>query len=139
MDEINQLSTFSSKKEYKANETIFKHGQVSTHFYMLMEGLVYLQLPANPPEFNITISKVETGELFGISPLLNSEHYTSTARCHNDTSILSVEAKPFLDLLRLNGQAGLDIINQVANIYFTRYLNLINRLQEMVNQITLTN
>jgi CRP-like cAMP-binding protein len=139
VDEINQLSTFSSKKEYKANETIFKYDQLSTHFYMLMEGLVYLQLPANPPEFNLTISKVETGELFGISPLLKSDRYTSTARCHKDTSVLSVEAKPFRDLLLLNSQAGLDIINKVANIYFSRYLNLVKRLQDTVNQITLTN
>ena len=137
VDEMNQLSTFSSMKEYRKDETIFKHNQVSTHFYMLMEGLVYLQLPANPPEISFTISKVETGELFGISPLLKSERYTSSAKCYKDTKVLSVEAKPFRELLHLNGQAGLDIINQVANIYFKRYLELMRRLQDMVSQIAL--
>ena len=137
VDEINQLSTFSSMKEYRANETIFTHNQVSTHFYMLMEGLVYLQLPVKQPEFSFTISKVETGELFGISPLLKSERYTSTAKCSKNTKVLSVEAKPFGDLLSLNGRAGLDILNQVANIYFSRYLDLIRRFQDVVSQITL--
>ena len=70
VDEINQLSTFSAVKEFKADETIFEYNQASSHFYMLMEGLVYLQLPVNPQDFRFAISKVEKGELFGISSLL---------------------------------------------------------------------
>jgi len=137
VDEINQLSTFSSVKEFKANEIIFEYNQASTHFYMMMEGLVYLQLPVNPRDFRFAISKVEKGELFGISSLLKSLRYTSTAQCYEDTKVLSIEAKPFRRLLQLNCPAGLNIINQVAHIYFTRYLDLVRRLQDVVGQITL--
>jgi signal-transduction protein with cAMP-binding, CBS, and nucleotidyltransferase domain len=137
VDEMNQLSTFSSVKEFKADEIIFECNQVSSHFYMLMEGLVYLQLPVNPQDFRFAISKVEKGELFGISSLLKSRHYTSTAQCHENAKVLSIEAKPFRELLQLNCQVGLDIINQVAQIYFTRYLDVIKRLQDVVSQITL--
>ena len=136
-DEINQLSTFSSTKEFRADETIFKYNQVSSHFYMLMEGLVYLELPASSSEFSFAISKVEKGELFGISPLLKSPCYTSTAKCYRDTKVLSIEAKPFRELLQLNCQVGLNIINHVAHIYFTRYLDVIKKLQDVVNHITL--
>jgi signal-transduction protein with cAMP-binding, CBS, and nucleotidyltransferase domain len=136
VDEINQLSTFSSVKEFKSDEIIFKYNQKSSHFYMLMEGLVYLKLPVDPQEFRFTISKVEEGELFGISSLLKSLRYTSTAQCYEDTKALSIEAKPFRELLQLNCTAGLDIINQVAHIYFTRYLDVVKRLQDVVNQIT---
>jgi signal-transduction protein with cAMP-binding, CBS, and nucleotidyltransferase domain len=137
VDEINQLSTFSSVKEFKADEIIFGYNQASSHFYMLMEGLVYLQLPVNPQDFKFAISKIEKGELFGISSLLKSKHYTSTAQCYEDTKVLSIEAKPFRELLQLNCPTGLDIINQVAHIYFTRYLDVIKRLQDVVSQITL--
>ena len=137
VDEMNQLSSFSFVKEFKANDTIFEYNQPSSHFYMLMEGLVYLQLPANPPEFNFTISKVKKGELFGISPLLKSQRYTSTAQCYKDTKVLSVEAKPFNEMLQVNCRAGMNIINRVAHIYFTRYVDVIKRLQDMVNQVTL--
>ena len=137
VDEMNQLSTFSSVKEFRANQTIFEYNQPSSHFYMLMEGLVYLQLPVKPQDLRFAISKVEKGELFGISSLLKSLHYTSTAQCYENTKVLSIEAKPFRNLLQLNCPAGLDIINKVANIYFTRYLDLIKRLQDMVSQFTL--
>ena len=137
VDEINKLSKFSSVKEFHDREVIFKYNHRSSHFYMLMEGLVYLQLPANPPEFNFSIAKVEKGELFGISPLIDSPRYTSSAQCFTDTRVLSIEAKPFRELLRQNSHAGLDIINQVAHIYFNRYLDILKRLQDVVGQLTI--
>lgn len=137
VEEVNKISTFSSVKEYRAGETIFEYNQVSSHLYMLMEGSVYLQLPANPPEFSFAISKIEKGELFGLSPLLDSPRYTSTARCSEPTKVLSIEAKPFRELLEMNCPAGLDIINRVARIYFTRYLDVLQRLQDVVSQISL--
>ena len=45
VDEMNELSSFSSVKDFNADETIFEYNSPSSHFYMLMEGLVYLQLP----------------------------------------------------------------------------------------------
>jgi signal-transduction protein with cAMP-binding, CBS, and nucleotidyltransferase domain len=137
VDEVNRLSTFSSVKEFQKGEAIFEYNRRSSHFYMLMEGTVYLQLPANPPEFSFAVSKIEKGELFGLSPLLDSPKYTSSAYCYSDVKALSVEAKPFRDLLRLNCPAGLDIINRVAQIYFTRYLDILKRLQDVVSQISM--
>jgi signal-transduction protein with cAMP-binding, CBS, and nucleotidyltransferase domain len=137
VDEMNQLSNFSSVKEFKADESIFAYNSPSSHFYMLMEGSVYLKLPVNPQGLRFAISKVEKGELFGISSLLKSERYTSTAECHEDTKALSIEAQPFRELLQLNCPTGMEIITQVAHIYFTRYLDVIKKLQDVVNQITL--
>jgi signal-transduction protein with cAMP-binding, CBS, and nucleotidyltransferase domain len=137
VDEINALSTFSSVKEFKNREVIFKYKQASSHFYILMEGVVYLQLPAEQAEFNMPVSKVEKGELFGLSPLLKSPRYTLTAQCFKATKALSVEAKPFREMLRSNSHAGMDILNRVAHIYFTRYLDLIKRLHSVVGQVTL--
>ena len=132
VDEIHDLSAFSSVKEFRELDVIFENNQEASHFYILMDGSVYLQLPGNLPEFSIPISKVEKGELFGISPLLRSPRYTSTAQCYKDTRVLAVEAKPFLELLHQNRLAGVDIITRIANIYFTRYLDLIKRFQNVV-------
>ena len=137
VDEMNDLSTFSSRWEFKDREIIFDYNQTALHIYLLMEGEVYLQLPVNPPEFSLPISKVEKGELFGISPMLKSPRYTLTAQCFKDTKVLAIEAAPFHELLRLNCPAGLDIINRVAHIYFTRYIDLLKRFQNVVGQATL--
>ena len=67
VDEIDALSTFSSVKEFSARDTIFENDLAAFHVYILMDGLVYLQLPAKLPEFTIPISIVEKGEMFGIA------------------------------------------------------------------------
>ncbi|TKJ40114.1 hypothetical protein CEE37_10285 [candidate division LCP-89 bacterium B3_LCP] len=132
VDEVYLTSTFSSVKEFEADEIIFDYNQASSHFYVLLEGGVYLQLPGKTSEFSFAVLKVEQGELFGLSPLLDSPRYTATAKCYKPTKVLSIEAKPFRDLLRENCPAGLDIINRVARIYFNRYINILSRLQEAV-------
>lgn len=137
VNEVHRLSAFASEKEYQAGETIFDYNQPCSHFFMLKEGAVYLLLPANPPEFSFAISKVEKGELFGLSPLLNTPRYTSTAKCYQPTKVLSIEAKPFRELLQANSTAGLDIINRVALIYYSRYLNVLKKLQDVVSQVSL--
>jgi len=137
IDEVNKISTFSSTKDFKAGETIFELNKPGSHCYVLMQGKVFLQLPANPPEFSFAIARIDKGELFGLSPLLDSPRYTSTAHCYSDTKVLSIEAKPFRELLRKNHVAGFGIISQVARIYFDRYIDVLKRLQDVVGQITL--
>jgi len=137
VEEANQLSGFSSVKKYEANETVFKYNGLGLHVYMLMEGSVYLRLPASPPDFSFVISKIEKGELFGLSPLLGSERYTAAAECSKASEVLSIEAKPFRELLQKNCPVGFQIMSQVADIYFTRYISVLKNLQGVVNQIPL--
>ncbi|MFH1723749.1 MAG: cyclic nucleotide-binding domain-containing protein [Elusimicrobiota bacterium] len=137
VDEVGRISAFSVAKEFKKGEMIFACDHPGTHFFMLMDGLVYLQLPANPPEFSFAISRIQEGELFGLSPLLDSPQYTCMARCSVDTKVLSIEAGPFRELLRENAQTGFAIMNRVARIYFNRYIEILKKLDDVVGQISL--
>jgi signal-transduction protein with cAMP-binding, CBS, and nucleotidyltransferase domain len=74
VEEVARISAFSSVKEFNSNDIIFIHGRPGTHVYMLMEGMVRLQLPSDAQEFNFNITKIGKGELFGISSLLNSRN-----------------------------------------------------------------
>ncbi|MFC1679140.1 Crp/Fnr family transcriptional regulator [Elusimicrobiota bacterium] len=137
VEEISRISAFSSVKEFRKGEMIFACDQPGTHFYMLMDGAVYLQLPADPSEFSFAISKIQRGELFGLSPLLDSPRYTSTGRCGVDAKVLSIEAKPFRELLMANCATGFAIMTQVARIYFNRYIDLLKKLEDVVTGISL--
>ena len=137
VDQAHELSDFSSVKKYQADETVFKLDATADHMYMLMEGAVDLLLPAESGNFSLVISKIEKGEIFGLSPLLDSPRYTATALCHEATELLSIEAKPFRELLMNNHPVGFNIMNQVAHIYFHRYINVLKSLQGVVGQISL--
>ncbi|MCP4686305.1 MAG: cyclic nucleotide-binding domain-containing protein, partial [bacterium] len=98
LEQAHALSGFSSLKQLEAEETVFTYNGAAGHVFMLMKGAVELRLPARQDDFSMVISKVETGELFGLSPLLDSPRYTSTAQCREVTEVLSIEAKPLREL-----------------------------------------
>ena len=137
VDQAHELSSFSSVKRFEANETVFWYNDAAGHIYMLMEGAVDLRLPADDQDFSLVISKIEKGELFGLSPLLDSPRYTATAQCGAATELLSIEAKPFRELLKRNCPVGFEIMNQVAHIYFNRYIEVLRKLHGVVGQVSL--
>jgi signal-transduction protein with cAMP-binding, CBS, and nucleotidyltransferase domain len=132
-----EIKDFSSTKKFTADETIFVHNSPASHLYMLMKGSVNLQLPSKNKDYSLVISKIEIGELFGLSPLLDSTRYTATAKCCEESEILVIEAKPFKDLLKRDSIIGLNIMNHVAKIYFGRYINVLRNLQEVAGQISM--
>jgi signal-transduction protein with cAMP-binding, CBS, and nucleotidyltransferase domain len=137
VDEINQLDSISHVKEYDESDTIFEYNEVCSHVYMLMEGIVYLMLPAEPTDYSFAIAEIKNNEIFGLSPLLDSPRYTAEAKCHTKCKVLAIEAEPFKNLLMNNNHVGLNVSNQVARIYYRRYLNTLRKLQDIVSQVSI--
>jgi len=137
IEEVNQISGFSEKKRYRKHELVFEYGEKASHLFVLLQGSVFLHLPAKPEEFRIIISKVAAGDLFGLSSLLGSEHYILEAQCAELADILVIDAEKFRNLLETDSAAGFIIMNEVASTYFNRYVEVLNRFQEIVTQIPL--
>ncbi len=137
MDEINHLVETASVKSYKATETIFKFEQTGAHLFLLVEGSVSLRLPSPVGEPTLVISKVGKGEVFGLSPLLGSTQYTAEGYCESDAEVVAMEARPFNSFLLQNSRTGVLFMSEVANIYFTRYIEVLKNLQGIVHQIPL--
>lgn len=133
--ELDLVSSFSSVKNFDVDQTIFELDQRCSHVFQVLEGELYLQLPGQLPEFNIVVSKVEKGELFGLSPLIGSERYTATARCITRCSVLAIEADPMHRMLQENSLVGYHIMSRVAGIYFRRYVDVVKNLQSVLGQI----
>ena len=137
IEEVNQISGFSEKKRYRKHELVFEYGEKASHLFVLLQGSVFLHLPAKPEEFRIIISKVAAGDLFGLSSLLGSEHYILEAQCAELADILVIDAKKFRNLLETDSAAGFIIMNEVASTYFNRYIEVLTRFQGIVTQIPL--
>ena len=51
--------------------------------------------------------------------------------------VLAIEAKPFRELLINNQHVGVEVMKQVAQIYFSRYIDLLKNIQGVINQVSL--
>jgi CRP/FNR family cyclic AMP-dependent transcriptional regulator len=134
--DVHKISDLSAVKEFDRNDIIFKNEQPGSHIYVLLDGLVSLALPSAPQELGLNIARVEKGEIFGLSPLLNSPRYTATAMCLARSKVLMVEAKSFRKILEKDHVVGMDVMSRVARIYFDRYINLLQRMQQVLGQLS---
>jgi len=134
---VDAISGFSERRGFDRGDTIFTRGQKADRVYILLDGVVYLRLPATPEEFRIVVAKLVKDDLFGLSPLLGSGQYTVEAQCAEDAEVLAIDAARFRKLLEQNTSSGMYIMSEVAKVYFERYVELLKRLQNIVLQIPL--
>jgi CRP-like cAMP-binding protein len=135
MEEVDRINKFSERKKFDKNDTVFLHEADAAQTYILLKGRVLLRLPGKPDEFRMVIASIEEGELFGLSPLLGSAKYTAEALCAEPSEVLAIDAQELRGLLQADCLAGFYIMNEVAQAYFTRYIELLGRLQGIITQI----
>ena len=133
--ELAKLSRFATVRSYGKDETVFTHDSAGTHIYMLVEGRIRLWMPASSGEFSLVIGHIQRGEMFGLSPLIGSRRYTTTARCAVPSEILAVEASSLQSLLEENRETGFHFMKSVSEAYFARYIESLKRFQSILDHI----
>jgi CRP-like cAMP-binding protein len=135
MEDVEKISVFSSVKSYAKGDTVHQRGEPASHTYILVEGRVNLLVPGWTDEPSLVVARVGKGELFGIAPLLGAESYTSTAQCKSDCEVLTIEAQPLKEVLGRNAAVGLHLMGKVAQAYFERYTENLDRLQRILKEV----
>lgn len=84
-----------NRVKYNINQSIFKAGDSPDKMYLLVKGKVGIFLPKNDtknPNFII-----EENELFGEMGVIENELRMATARCIEESEIISITKKEFDD------------------------------------------
>ena len=133
--ELEKVGRFAYIRSYGKDETVFTHDSTGSHIYVLVEGRIRLWMPASSGEFSLVIGHIQRGELFGLSPLIGSKRYTTTARCAVPGEILAIEAAPLQTLLEENAELGFHFLRGVSEAYFARYIESLKRFQSILDHI----
>ncbi len=136
-EEIEEISAFSGPKRYEAEEAVFERGRTGGHFFIVLDGCVNLMLPAKGNEHSMVIAHLEKDEIFGLSPLLGGGKYTTLALCTEPTTVLAIEVAPFRAIIEENSRVGLNIMNEIARAYFTRYVDTLEHFRTVMAELTL--
>jgi CRP-like cAMP-binding protein len=134
-EEVDDVSRFSGLKEFERGENVFQSGKAGSHFFVLLEGCVTLRLPADAHEASLVVGRMESGDIFGLAPLLGKGRHTTTAQCVEPSKVLAIEADSLRTLLEHNAPVGLQVMGVAAQAYFSRYVETLTRLQKVVNEI----
>ena len=124
-EHLAEVAQIASRRSHEKGDTIFELGAPSSHIYLLLEGMVLLRLPGASGDHATIISTIDEGSLFGISALVGSVRYTSTATCEGKSELLAIRAEPFAELIRTGKLPGYTIMDHVARMYFRRYVEVL--------------
>ena len=81
------------KTNFNQNQSVFKVGELPDRMYLLVKGSVGIFLPTNEtkkPNFII-----QENELFGEMGVIENEHRMATARCLEESEIISITKDEF--------------------------------------------
>jgi CRP/FNR family cyclic AMP-dependent transcriptional regulator len=86
--QLEPLRKDAVRQLYKAGETIFNHGDLPEHLYIVEDGTIDIVLPAKGEE--IILATLEAGSFFGELSVFDSQPRTATARATADGSLICI-------------------------------------------------
>ena len=133
-DEIRRLSAVSGVMTLKDGDRIYSEGIPASHLFILIKGRVELKRPTKGGP-SLLIDDLMAENIFGVSSLLGAERYLLNAECVEDSVVLKIEGKVLRQIFDQNPVVGYAMQRRVSQIFFKRYLNVMERLQATVQTI----
>jgi CRP-like cAMP-binding protein len=130
-DQVNAISEVAKVVRFRAGDTVYSQGERADHIYVVLEGEVLLRLPGKGG-VSIPIDQVVAGVMFGACKCFETETYSTTAQCTQDSRIMKFEALVFDRLLEDDMRMGYAMQRRMAGVYFKRYLETMRKLQSIV-------
>lgn len=121
---LQKIARISEEISLKEGETVFREGQVADKMDFLLKGSIALRVNIMSKPDSVTVSYVaKSNECFGWSGIVPPYHYTATAYCDEETRILSVRGKEFMEIISENPADGFKIMQRIAEIVSDRLRN----------------
>lgn len=121
---LKEIAAISQEVAVKKDEFIFREGEKADKLHFLMQGSVALRVKLTSRPESITVSYVSSPyQSFGWSGVVAPHHYTSSAECDEDSTLLIIPAQPFIEILERNPEYGFKVMKRIAEIIADRLRN----------------
>jgi len=133
-EQVHAISEASERVSYKAGDIVYQKGAKADYFYTILDGEVTLRLPGRGG-VNIVIDQLRKGAMFGSCVCFRRDKYALTALCTEDSELLKVSSHVLKDLMDKDLMMGYALATRITEIYFTRYIDTMEKLQAIVMNI----
>ena len=130
--QLEDITAFSKKRNYKKKENIYKQGDRANCMYTITKGVVSMVEFQPGDRVGIVFEERGRGEVFGCASFMKPRTHTLTAMCVEDSEVLAIETDKLLDLLEQDTEAGYKFMKKINQIYFNLYKLAKSQLHEMM-------
>jgi len=133
-EQVHSISDASERIRYKAGDTVYQKGAKGDYLYTILKGQVALRLPGKSGT-NILIDQLIKGAFFGSCVCFHRDTYALTAQCTEDSELLRIEGSALKELMEKDLMLGYYLQSKLSEIYFSRYIETMKKLQAIVMNI----
>ncbi len=121
---LEKIAAISHEHVLAKGEAVFREGQTAQKLHFLLKGSVALKVSIMSKPDSVTVSFVAKAyECFGWSGLVRPHHYTASAYCDEETSILEMDGEELVKILSANPEAGYKVMSRIAELVSDRLRN----------------
>ena len=125
---LKKLAALARQVEFKQDETVFRAGERSMHFCLLLSGSVCVELSA--PVFSVHIQTLNAGEAFGWSSLLSLHHTVFQVRAREASTALCLDGNELAKACENDTKLSSEMYRRVAEVVAKRVIATELRLAE---------
>jgi CRP-like cAMP-binding protein len=121
---LKEIAAMGREVIIKKGEFVFREGEKADSLHFLINGSIALRVKLTSKPESVTVSFVSAPhQSFGWSGIVAPNHYTSSAECDEDSTLLIIPASPFMSLLEQNPESGFKVMQRVTEIIADRLRN----------------
>ena len=124
-DEYKTVAMLAEVQSLPEGTILFEEGQSADKFYILTQGNIDLFMKAEEPNQpksrkDFFVGEINTGDIFGISAMLEPFIYTATAKSAESVSFIEFNALMIRELMGQNCLFALNMTTQIARALYSR-------------------
>jgi CRP/FNR family cyclic AMP-dependent transcriptional regulator len=128
-EHVSALAALVSEVMFDEGEVILVDGHRSTHFYLITNGSVALEL--RTPRYSVCVQSLGAGQVFGWSALLDHQDTLFQVRSRELTTTLRLKGADLWGLCRTDAAFGAEIFQRTLHVVAERVKATEQRFAEM--------
>lgn len=134
--QVKAISDVSEVVSFAEDDTVFRSGEPASFLYAVLQGQVSLALP-RADGVSLHIEDLPPGALFGSCICFDLRTYTLTATAATDARLLRISADQLGKVMDDDPLTGYHIQRMISRTYFERYLDTMEKLQNIAEALAL--
>jgi CRP/FNR family transcriptional activator FtrB len=120
-ERLEAIAGISKEITCNKGEALFGEGERAEYLYILVSGSIAIQVHLTSRPMNVTVAIInQPNQSFGWSGVVSPNHYTATAHCQKDSSLVAIEGSKLMQMLEQDPEIGFIVMRRISEVISSR-------------------
>ena len=131
--EIEIIAAAAREETYEAGKRIFEEKALANNLYLALDGQIEIKIRGDGDTY-VIIDRVEAGDIFGWSALVEPRTFTAAAWVTKKANIIVLSGDKLKDIFETNNHIGYRVIKEIAAVISRRLKAMEKKFAEITRQ-----